>query len=644
MLPVRKPLARYGPVLECIPLIPAFKSRQTTRNPNQNLLIMKNDKGYLPIEDYGLIGNLHTSALVSKQGSIDFLPFDRFDSPTVFGALLDREKGGRFSIGISDKDANHKQLYLPDTAVLLTRYLTEEGIAELTDFMPPLEEEGRFTLVRKLKIIKGRHRFRVEFFPRFEYGKTGFSLDRDGDWLGITPAENNASKLWLTARLDFKHHDERLVAHADLASGDEVIFVLVGETGDHPERPDRTLSYYAGECFDRTVNFWRTWINRSTYHGRWQDMVNRAAITLKLLSSSRYGSTVAAATLGLPEHIGGDRNWDYRFTWIRDAAFTMYNFIRLGYTAEARRFIEWVQERILEISSARDLKLMYRVDGSTDLREELLTDLEGYRGSKPVRRGNGAYNQFQLDIYGELIDTIYIYNKFAEPISYEFWMNLIKFVDFVCENWKHKDRGMWEVRDDQREFLISKVMSWVALDRGIIIAETRSFPAPLQKWQKVRNEIYEDVYNHYWNPDKKSFVQFRGADTLDATALLIPLVRMFSPKEPRWISTLKAIEKEIISDSLVYRYKIDSGASDGFKDEEGTFSMCSFWYIECLAKAGEIDKAILGFEKMLGYANPLGLYSEQISVKGELLGNFPQAFTHLGLISAALQLKLLADS
>ena len=284
---------------------------------------------------------------------------------------------------------------------------------------------------------------------------------------------------------------------------------------------------------------------------------------------------------------------------------------------------------------------MYRVDGSTDLKETQLKHLEGYKGSAPVRAGNGAFNQFQLDIYGELVDTIYIYNKNAEPISYEFWLSLMKFIDFVCENWKEKDRGIWEVRDDKREFLISKVMSWVALDRGILIAEDRSFPAPLERWRKTRNEIFNDVFNNYWNPKRKAFVQYRGANTLDASALLIPLVRMLSPKEPRWISTLQAIEKELVTDSLVYRYKLEDGASDGFSGEEGTFSMCSFWYIECLAKSGEIDKAILYFEKMLGYSNHLGLFSEQISLKGEQLGNFPQAFTHLGLISAAHQLRLL---
>jgi GH15 family glucan-1,4-alpha-glucosidase len=602
---------------------------------------MTNVKEYSPIEDYGLIGNLSTTALVSKQGSIDFMPFTRFDSPTLFGALLDKEKGGFFSITVKDAEVNYKQLYLPNTAVLLTRFLTNDGIAELTDFMPLVEEENLLVLVRKLKIIKGKHTFRIEINPRFNYGRNGFTAENKNGILVVKSKGKEKSTFQLLNELDFKIEDNCIWTEIVLKSKDEVEIVLVASEESENTAKPKSLKYYADESFENTVRFWQNWVNKSTYSGRWQDVVNRSAITLKLLTSSRYGSTVAAATLGLPERIGGERNWDYRFTWIRDAAFTMHSFLQLGYTDEARHFISWIQQRSLEIKSASELKLMYRVDGSTDLKETQLKNLEGYKNSAPVRVGNSAFNQFQLDIYGELVDTIYIYNKNAEPISYEFWLSLMKFIDFVCENWKEKDCGIWEVRNDKREFLISKVMSWVALDRGILIAENRSFPAPLEKWRSTRNEIFNDVFNNYWNPKLNAFVQYRGANTLDASALLIPLVRMLSPKEPRWISTLQTIEKELVTDSLVYRYKLNDGASDGFSGEEGTFSMCSFWYIECLALSGDMNKAILYFEKMLGYSNHLGLYSEQISLKGELLGNFPQAFTHLGLISAAQQLRML---
>ncbi len=602
---------------------------------------MQSKNSYLPIENYGLIGNLNTTALVSKRGSIDFMPFTRFDSPTVFAALLDNEKGGFFSIDVKDGEVNHKQLYLPDTAVLITRYLSQDGIAELTDFMPLEKEENRLVLVRKLKIIKGEHTFSIVIKPRFDYGKNGFIAKNEKGVVTVRSDGDEKLAFRLLSDVDFKIENNILSAEIKLKTKDEIRIAIVAADEKGQLSTSESLEYYAEKSFDKTVHFWRSWTNKSTYTGRWQDVVNRSAITLKLLTSSRYGSTVAAATLGLPEKIGGVRNWDYRFTWIRDAAFTMYSFLGLGYTSEARHFIKWIHQRSQEIQSPSELKLMYRVDGSTNLREVHLKHLEGYQGSAPVRAGNGAFDQFQLDIYGELIDTIYIYNKNAEPISYEFWLSMIKFIDFVCENWKEKDRGIWEVRDDKREFLISKVMSWVALDRGIQIANDRSFPAPLERWRKTRNEIFNDVFNNYWNPERKAFVQYRGANTLDASALLIPLVRMLSPKEPRWVSTLKAIEEELVTDSLVYRYKLEDGATDGFSGEEGTFSMCSFWYIECLAKSGELDKAILFFEKMLGYANHLGLFSEQISLKGEQLGNFPQAFTHLGLISSAHQLRSL---
>ncbi|SFK34766.1 Glucoamylase (glucan-1,4-alpha-glucosidase), GH15 family [Nitrosomonas aestuarii] len=603
---------------------------------------MENSKKHPLIEDYGLIGNLNTTALVSKQGSIDFLSYTRFDSPTIFGALLDREKGGFFSIEVECEQVNHKQLYLPDTAILLTRYLTNVGIAELTDFMPLEEEENQFILVRKLKVIKGNLNIRVELRPRFEYGKYEFNLEQEDDHLVMRSKGPEANTCHLLCNLDFKMEGASLTTEICLSAGDEINFALVSANTEHSEsNKSKSLEYYANQSFENTIHFWRNWTNKSTYTGRWRDIVNRSAITLKLLTSCRYGSPIAAATLGLPERIGAERNWDYRYTWIRDAAFTMYSFLRLGYTDEARKFIAWIQQRSLEIDTAEALKLMYRIDGTINLEEVTIPHLEGYQGSDPVRAGNDAFNQFQLDIFGELIDTIYLYNKNAEPISYDFWLSLIKFIDYVCQHWKRKGHGMWEVRDEKREFLISKVMSWVALDRGIRIAENRAFPAPLERWRQTRDDVFNDVFNNFWNPELGAFVQYRGATTLDASALLIPLVRMLSPKEPRWISTLRAIEKELVTDSLVYRYKLSNGASDGLSDDEGTFSMCSFWYIECLAKSGQLEKAILCFEKMLGYANHLGLYSEQISLNGEQLGNFPQAFTHLGLISAAHQLRLL---
>lgn len=605
---------------------------------------MQTNNKYRAIKDYGLIGNFHTSALVSKQGSIDYLPFPRYDSPTIFGTLLDNNNGGFFAIECTEEEVNFKQLYLPDTAILLTRFLTSKGIAEITDFMPPIQVAQKLILIRELRAIKGELNFRIILNPRFDYGKYGFNLEKKDESIVVTSKNKDTDAILFNSSVDFKQIDQMLLAEIKLKAGDEETFILseFTEEYEYKYKEPGDINKIADRYFRNTNKFWHKWASKLTYNGRWKDMVNRSAITLKLLTSEKFGSTVAAATFGLPEHIGGVRNWDYRYSWIRDSSFTMYTFLQLGYHDEAKQFIKWIENRIQEIDSADDLKLMYRIDGDSDLEEKEISWLDGYKNSKPVRIGNGAYKQFQLDIFGELIDTIFIYNKNAEPISYEFWTRIIKFVDFVSKNWREKDRGMWEVRNETREFLISKVMSWVALDRGILIAEDRSFPAPIEEWRIERDAIYADVFNNYWNDEKQSFVQYRGSDSIDATALLIPMVRMLSPNEPRWLATLHTIEKELINDSLVYRYQVGQGINDGFSEKEGTFSMCSFWYIECLAKIGKLDEAILHFEKMLGYANHLGLYSEQISLKGELLGNFPQAFTHLGLISTAIKIKLLS--
>jgi GH15 family glucan-1,4-alpha-glucosidase len=389
------------------------------------------------------------------------------------------------------------------------------------------------------------------------------------------------------------------------------------------------------EHFHETSRFWRAWISRSNYTGRWREMVNRSALVLKLLCSADHGSLIAAATFGLPEKIGGERNWDYRYTWLRDSAFSLYAFMRLGFVEEARAFSHWIRSRLRDDTEHGPLQVMYHPDGQQELDEIILDSLSGYKNSLPVRIGNGAYNQLQLDIYGELMDAVYLSNKYDDGISYDGWHNLQRNIEWLSKNWQRPDEGIWEVRGGRREFLHSRLMCWVAFDRAIRLAGKRSLAGPTEKWQEIRDTIYEDIYTNFWSEDLKAFVQYKGANTLDASVLLMPLMRFISPTDPRWLSTLEAIEKNLTEDALVYRYDNISSPVDGLSGSEGSFTACSFWFIECLARSHQTEKARLLFDKMLGYANHLGLYSEQLGSSGEHLGNFPQAFTHLALISAA---------
>ena len=602
----------------------------------------KLNKDYLPIADYGIIGNLHTVALVSREGSIDYLPFTRFDAPTVFAALLDREKGGRFQICPADDNIRIKQLYLPDTAILLTRFLSETGMAELTDYMPVEDEEEGCALVRTIRCIRGNLKFNMKCAPRFDYGREQPDFQQESGAAVLMSSASCALPIRLRSNTELEAREDGIFTSFQLNEGEQLTFVM--EAIKDVEADSHPVIFFQEDLLQKTIDFWESWVDQTTYKGRWQSTIRRSVITLKLLTSCKYGSTVAAATFGLPEEIHGERNWDYRYTWIRDSAFSMYAFLRLGFRSEARDFIQWIIDRCKELDHAGNLRLVYRVDGKDSLQEETLAHLEGYRGSQPVRIGNAAATQYQLDIFGELIDTVYLYNRYDNSITFEFWQELREIIDYVCDNWKRKGHGIWEVRSGEQEFLHSKLMCWVALDRGIRIARNRSFPAPKEKWRQVRNEIYEDIYHNFWNEEKQAFTQARGSDVIDASALLIPIVRLLSPYEKRWQSTLKAIERELSADTLIYRYRTTAGAVDGLEGEEGTFSLCSFWYIENLAKAGQLSKARLYFEKMLGYANHLGLFSEMIALNGEQVGNFPQAFTHLSLISAALQLDYMLDN
>ncbi len=604
---------------------------------------------YQRIEDYGIIGNLRTVALVSTRGSIDWLCLPHFDSPSVFGALLDDTRGGRFAISPVNERVTHKQLYWPDTNVLITRFLSLEGVGEIEDFMPcrgsgPVASDE---IVRRVRVVRGALTFDLVCEPAFDYARAAptTTVCPQGAIL-----EGPGSVLALSAPVPLSATSQGVRGRFTLREGERSTFVLSRVDGPSCRRAPSEEE--AESAFHDTICFWRTWLSRSTYRGRWREMVNRSALLLKLLTFEPTGAIVAAPTCSLPEQLGGVRNWDYRYTWIRDAAFTLYAFLRIGFTEEAARFMEWLEGRCREGGGDRPLQIVYRIDGGADLTESTLDHLEGYRGSRPVRIGNGAYGQLQLDIYGELMDSVYLYNKYGMPISFDLWTHLRHLINWLCDNWRRDDEGIWETRGGRRQFVYSKLMAWVAVDRALRLADKRSFPADRARWLSERDAIYADIMVRGWNEQRGSFEQWYGSSTLDASNLLMPLVFFLSPVDPKMKGTLSAVtraprEGGLLSDSLVYRYDVARSA-DGLAGEEGTFNVCTFWLVEALTRAGRADRAALEdarllFERMLGYANHLGLYAEETGSTGEALGNYPQALTHLALISAAYNLNRTLD-
>jgi len=585
--------------------------------------------GYLPIEDHGIVGNLHTVALVGNEGTIDWFCPGRFDAPSLFGSILDSEDGGCFSLQPAGERFTTKQLYLPGTAVLVTRFFTEGGVGEITDFMPL--EDSSCSIVRRIEVVRGSVRFRLACRPAFDYARAPHRLAVDGQLATFLAADGMCELRSATVPLEAD--GDMAVAELTLARGERASFTLsVGKAGPVWDEDAVEVAFRA------TVDFWRRWIGQSTYRGRWREVVDRSAITLKLLTYLPTGAVVAAPTTSLPEHIGGPRNWDYRYCWLRDSAFTMFAFLRLGFREEAFAYMAWLHGLGYQRHDGVPLQVMYTLDGQSDLKEFELTHLSGYRDSPPVRVGNGAADQLQLDVYGEVIDAVYLAERGGMPLSYTLWVKLRTILDWLAENWDQPDESIWEVRGGRREFTYSRIMTWVAFDRAIRIQTKRGLPADTRAWRLARDAAYEWVMTHGWSEARQAFNQYADSDVLDASVLILPLVLMIAPSDPRMLSTLDAIRDDLVSDSFVFRYDPEEAADDGLPGREGSFSLCSFWYVECLTRAGKLDEARLVFEKMLGYANHLGLYSEEIGASGEALGNFPQAFTHLGLISAAFDL------
>jgi GH15 family glucan-1,4-alpha-glucosidase len=594
-----------------------------------------------PIDACGIIGDLHSVALVAMDGTIDWCCLPQFDSPSVFAALLDPEKGGYFKLTHADAGLN-KQMYMPETNVLMTRFLRPEGVGEVIDFMPVQPDRKQTSdvvkheIIRIARAVRGTVHFRVECLPAFDYArkphtakliKGGVEFNADGH------------RMLLLGRGPWRIQNGMACTEFSLRPKETAEFAL-RYVVDH-EADDLEAPIDGNRLTDETLRYWRCWLSQCTYTGRWRENVYRSALTLKLMTHHPTGAIVAAPTCSLPEEIGGQRNWDYRYTWVRDAAFTVFILIRLGFREEATAFIGWLAQRIREADGTQGpLNTMYSLEGGSELTETTLDNLRGYRDSKPVRVGNAASGQLQLDIYGEMMDAIYLYDKHVAPISYDLWTRMRRVLDWVAKNWEQPDDGMWEVRSKRKCFVYSKLQCWVALDRGIRMSQSRSLPLDVPTLREQRDRIFNSIMEQGWHEKQNTFVQAYGSDALDASLLIMPVVMFLAPNDPRMLGTLEAIKENLASDNLVYRYSQDGDmvANDGLSGHEGTFSMCTFWLVDALARAGQLEDARFIFEKMLTYSNHLGLYSEEIGGTGMALGNFPQALTHLGLISAALHL------
>jgi len=602
---------------------------------------------YPDIGAHGLIGDLQTAALVSTDGTVDFFCCPRFDSPSVFASLLDADGGGYFRISPAAGSYVSKQLYFPSTALLITRFMTPDGVGEVTDFMPIIDGQptDNHRIVRHLRVARGTMQFELDLQPRFDYGRASHTtqvteqgaLFRTAGGTELTlhssgkcgPGDPEAPKM--------EQSGDGLRATLVLREG-QVGGVVLQSMGGQPRAvPPAEITQLA----DDTAAYWKRWLSRSTYTGRWREMVTRSAMTLRLLTYDPTGAPVAAATFGLPEQAGGERNWDYRFTWIRDGSLTVHALAGLGYLEDAAKFAGWVRDRAIADAAANGsspLKIMYRVDGSSDLTEETLDHFEGWRGSRPVRIGNGAADQLQLDIYGEAMDAVLTADDLGFQLAHSGWLAVAKIIDWLADNWDQPGEGVWETRGGRKDFTFGRLQSWVALDRAIKLAERHGRPADIAKWAAERGRIYNQIMNRGWNDKVRAFTQHYDTDLLDSSLLMMPREGFVSPTDPMWLSTMDAMDRELVSDSLVYRYN-PAASPDGLHGNEGTFSLCTFLYVDALARAGRLDDAILTFEKMHTYGNHLGLFSEEIDSTGGQLGNFPQAFTHLSLINAAITLN-----
>ena len=584
---------------------------------------------YPPIGDYGLIGDMHSAALVSTDGSIDWLCLPRFDSNAAFSRILDWEQGGHFRIGPGDHRAVTRR-YLPDTNVLETTFQTDGGVFELVDCMPVMGDGfGDGCVLRLVRCTEGSGVVELDLSPRFDFGMTVPRVELSSPHRGIV--YGGADGILVESAIPMERRDGSAVGSLQMEAGDVAATVLTYLVEHLREVEPVPLSEVEGSI-DSTVAYWQRWAESCTYDGPYREEVVRSALVLKVLTYGPTGAILAAPTTSLPEDIGGIRNWDYRYTWLRDAAMDLYALFTLGYAGEAKEFMDWL--RWSTAGRAADLQVMYGIGGERQLPEREL-DLDGYRGSKPVRVGNAATEQFQMDAYGYLLDTAWLFHRHGGVIDDEFWDFLCEVTDHLCACWQQPDQGIWEVRGEPRHFVISKVFAWVTVDRAIRLADALGRKGPIENWSATRDAIKEEVLDHGIDEETGGFAGAYDGKGLDASALMMPLVRFLPADDPRMVATVAAIEAELADDGLVRRYLADDGLPGG----EGAFLICSYWLVDNLAMVGRTNEAERLFERLNGFANDLGLLSEEIDpVDGTLLGNFPQAFSHIGQIGAAMNL------
>jgi len=590
---------------------------------------MERVDGYAPIREYALVGDGRTSALIASDGSVDWLCLPNVDSPSVFARILDAERGGSFRLEPTAPFEAERR-YLERSNVLETTFATAEGSVRVTDAMT-LSDSSRLSplreLVRKVDALAGIVPLRWAFEPRFDYGRAQTRIERRaGRW--FAHAGSSALVLSLCDVGEGELHDGAITGELSLAPGESGLFSLAATDKEPAVMPGREDSEAR---LERTKRFWLEWSDRTSYEGAWPDAVTRSVLALKLLTFAPSGAIVAAPTTSLPEWIGGGRNWDYRFTWLRDASWSLDAMLRLGYHDEAHAFFWWLMHAS-RLTQPR-LQILYRIDGSIHTEERELSHLAGYRGSRPVRIGNGAREQVQLDVYCAVLEAIWLYGKAVGRLDGDTGREVGRIADFVAEHWSDPDNGIWEVRDERTHYIQSKGLCWVALDRACKLAEEGLIPDRGRRWRGAADELKAWVDEHGWDDRLQSYVRAPDLRELDASLLTLAVLGYDRDRSPRIEATVAAVERELREGPYVYRYRGD----DGLKGEEGAFLTCSFWLVDAYARCGRLDDANALMEELLGLANDVGLYSEEINPRtGEFLGNFPQGLTHLALISAAV--------